>query len=62
MPKYRIEGEIYDAASPDEAYAQHEKAQLVKAARARGAQMSPIAQGALTAAQGATFSTADELS
>ena len=27
----------------------------------RGAQMSPIAQGALTAAQGATFSTADEL-
>lgn len=61
MPKYEIEGEIYEAASPDEAYDKHENAQLVKAARARGAQMSPIAQGALTAAQGATFNFADEL-
>jgi hypothetical protein len=25
MPKYRIEGQIYDAASPDEAYAQHDQ-------------------------------------
>ena len=30
-------------------------------ARQRGAQMSPFAQGALTAAQGATFNFADEM-
>jgi hypothetical protein len=61
MPKYSIEGTVYDAASPDEAYSKHENAQLMKAARTRGAQMSPLVQGALTAAQGATFNFADEL-
>jgi hypothetical protein len=61
MPQYRIEGEIYEAASPDEAYAKHDQAMASKAAMQRGAQMSPVAQGALTAAQGATFNFADEM-
>ena len=61
MPQYRIEGQIYEAASPDEAYAKHDQAMASKAAMQRGAQMSPAAQGALTAAQGATFNFADEL-
>jgi len=61
MPQYRIEGEIYEAASPDEAYAKHDQAMASKAAIQRGAQMSPVAQGALTAAQGATFNFADEM-
>lgn len=30
MPTYRIEGQIYEAASPDEAYAKHEKAKTAK--------------------------------
>ena len=59
MPKYEIEGEVYVAASPDEAYAKHDQAMASKAAIQRGAQMSPVAQGALTAAQGATFNFAD---
>jgi hypothetical protein len=61
MPQYRIEGKIYEAASPDEAYAKHDQAMASKAAMQRGAQMSPVAQGALTAAQGATFNFADEM-
>ena len=61
MPQYRIEGQIYDAASPDEAYAKHDQAMATRSAMQRGAQMSPAAQGALTAAQGATFNFADEL-
>ena len=32
MPTYRIEGEIYEAASPDEAYAKHDKAKGAKPA------------------------------
>ena len=61
MPKYEIEGEVYEAANPDEAYAKHDKAIATKSAMQRGAQMSPFAQGALTAAQGATFNFADEM-
>lgn len=61
MPKYEIEGEVYEAANPDEAYAKHDQAIATKSAMQRGAQMSPVAQGALTAAQGATFNFADEL-
>jgi hypothetical protein len=61
MPQYRIEGQIYEAANPDEAYAKHDQAMASKAAMQRGAQMSPVAQGALTAAQGATFNFADEM-
>lgn len=61
MPKYRIEGEIYEAANPEEAYAKHDQASASRASYQRGAQMSPAAQGALTAAQGATFNFADEL-
>ena len=61
MPKYEIEGEVYIAANPDEAYAKHDQAMASKAAMQRGAQMSPVAQGALTAAQGATFNFADEM-
>lgn len=61
MPKYRIEGEIYEAASPEEAYAKHDQASASRTSYQRGAQMSPAAQGALTAAQGATFNFADEL-
>lgn len=61
MPQYRIEGQIYDAASPDEAYAKHDQAMATRSAMQRGAQMSPVTQGALTAAQGATFNFADEL-
>jgi hypothetical protein len=57
MPKYRIEGEIYEAANPEEAYAKHDSAMAMR----QGAQMSPVAQGALTAAQGATFNFADEM-
>lgn len=61
MPKYEIEGEVYVAANPDEAYAKHDQAMASKIAMQRGAQMSPVAQGALTAAQGATFNFADEM-
>lgn len=61
MPQYRIEGQIYEAANPDEAYAKHDQAMASKVAMQRGAQMSPFAQGALTAAQGATFNFADEM-
>lgn len=61
MPKYEIEGEVYEAASPDEAYAKHDQAMATRSAMQRGAQMSPFAQGALTAAQGATFNFADEM-
>jgi len=61
MPQYRIEGQIYEAASPDEAYAKHNQAVTTKSAMQRGAQMSPFAQGALTASQGATFNFADEM-
>ena len=57
MPKYRVEGEVYEANSPDEAYAKHDAAMAMR----QGAQMSPVAQGALTAAQGATFNFADEM-
>lgn len=32
MPTYRIEGQVYEAASPDEAYAKHEKAKAAKPA------------------------------
>lgn len=61
MPKYRIEGEIYEASSPDEAYAKHDQAKSARGSYQRGAQMSGAARGALTAAQGATFNFADEL-
>jgi hypothetical protein len=61
MPTYRIDGELYEAASPDEAYAKHDRAMATKMAMREGAQLSPVAQGALTAAQGATFNFADEL-
>jgi len=57
MPKYRVEGEVYEANSPEEAYAKHDTAMAMR----QGAQMSPMAQGALTAAQGATFNFADEM-
>lgn len=61
MPTYRIDGELYEAASPDEAYAKHDRAMATKMAMREGAQLSPVAQGALTAAQGATFNFADEM-
>ena len=64
MPIYEIDGERYEAATPEEAYSKHDNTLLAKAAKAaqsRGAKMSPVAQGALTAAQGATFNFADEL-
>lgn len=35
MPTYRIEGELYDAASPDEAYAKHDQAKAKKPPTAR---------------------------
>lgn len=57
MPKYRVEGEVYEATNPEEAYAKHDAAMAMR----QGAQMSPVAQGALTAAQGATFNFADEM-
>ncbi len=44
MPKYRVEGEVYEANSPEEAYAKHDSAMAMR----QGAQMSPVAQGALT--------------
>jgi hypothetical protein len=61
MPTYRIDGELYEAANPDEAYAKHDRAMVTKMAMREGAQLSPVAQGALTAAQGATFNFADEM-
>jgi hypothetical protein len=61
MPTYRIDGELYEATTPDEAYAKHDRAMATKTAMRQGAQMSPVAQGALTAAQGATFNFADEM-
>jgi hypothetical protein len=61
MPKFRIEGEVYEASSPDEAYKKHDEAMATKAAMRQGAQLSPTVQGALTAAQGATFNFADEM-
>lgn len=61
MPKYRIEGEIYESATPDEAYSKHDQAMAARANYQRGAQMSPLAQGALTAGQGATFNFLDEM-
>ena len=61
MPTYRIDGELYEAANPDEAYAKHDRAMATKMAMREGAQLSPVAQGALTAAQGATFNFADEM-
>jgi hypothetical protein len=61
MPTYRIDGELYEAVSPDEAYAKHDRAMATKMAMREGAQLSPVAQGALTAAQGATFNFADEM-
>ena len=61
MPKYRIEGEVYEAANPDEAYAKHDQAKAVKAGYQSGRQMSPVAQAALTAGQGATFNFLDEI-
>lgn len=61
MPKYRIEGQIYEAATPDEAYAKHDRAMATKSATQRGTQMSPVVQGAMTAGQGATFNFLDEM-
>jgi len=61
MPKFRIEGEVYETSSPDEAYKKHDEAMATKAAMRQGAQLPPTAQGALTAAQGATFNFADEM-
>lgn len=61
MPKYRIEGEVYEAATPNEAYAKHDQAKAVKAGYQSGRQMSPVAQAALTAGQGATFNFLDEI-
>lgn len=61
MPKYRIEGQIYEAANPNEAYAKHDQIKAAQSNFERGAKMSPFLQGALTAAQGATFNFADEL-
>lgn len=61
MPQYRIEGQIYEAASPNEAYAKHDQAMAARANYQRGAQMSPFVQGALTAGQGATFNFLDEM-
>lgn len=48
MPTYRIEGEIYEAKSPDEAYALHDKA---KAARPSVAPTMPKPEGGLGAGQ-----------
>lgn len=61
MPTYRIEGQIYEAATPDEAYAKHDRAMATKSATQRGTQMSPVVQGAMTAGQGATFNFLDEM-
>ena len=61
MPTYRIDGELYEAANPDEAYAKHDAAMATKTAMREGARLPPVAQGALTAAQGATFNFADEM-
>lgn len=61
MPKFRIEGEIYDAASPEEAYKKHDQAMARRVEYNRGANMPTAARAGLTAAQGATFNFADEL-
>jgi hypothetical protein len=61
MPKFRIEGEIYDAASPEEAYKKHDQAMAQRVEYNRGANMPTAARAGLTAAQGATFNFADEL-
>ena len=49
---------IYEAANPNEAYAKHDQIKAAQSNFERGAKMSPFAQGALTAAQGATFNFA----
>jgi hypothetical protein len=61
MPKFRIEGEIYEAASPEEAYKKHDQEMARRVDYNRGANMSNAARAGLTAAQGATFNFADEL-
>jgi len=61
MPKFRIEGEVYDAASPEEAYKKHDQAMARRVEYNRGANMPTAARAGLTAAQGATFNFADEL-
>lgn len=61
MPTFSIEGELYEAANAEEAYAKHDRAMATKLEKQRGAEMSPLAQGALTALQGATFNFADEM-
>lgn len=43
MPTYRIEGELYDAASPDEAYAKHDQAKAKKPAGPRSVVPPPVA-------------------
>lgn len=43
MPTYRIEGELYDAASPDEAYAKHDQAKARKPAGPRSVVPHPAA-------------------
>jgi hypothetical protein len=48
MPTYRIEGEIYEAKSPDEAYALHDKA---KVSRPSVAPTTPKPEGGLGAGQ-----------
>ena len=54
MPKYEIEGKVYDAATPDEAYNQHETA-------VTGAALPRNVRGAMTAGQGLTLNFLDEL-
>jgi hypothetical protein len=47
MPKYRIEGKVYDAATPDEAYAQHDAAAkpvTAPASRSLGEQVRTLPQ------------------
>lgn len=57
MPKYEIEGKLYDAATPDEAYDQHESAKLT----ATGAALPRGVRAAMTAGQGLTLNFLDEL-
>lgn len=61
MPKFRIEGEIFEAASPEEAYKKYDQEMARRVNYNRGANMPTAARAGLTAAQGATFNFADEL-
>lgn len=61
MPTYRIEGKIYEASTPEEAYAKHDQSIATQSARGAGAQLPKFVQGGLTFLQGLGFGSADEI-